>query len=93
MGEELLRRHSETTFYRTCLGTYPHAIEVSYESLFESENSRRAMAHLEDFLGIEIRDNEPDYDRIIKDWRGMVVNHREVAEFLQHFSVDSAASH
>lgn len=66
--------------------------EISYESLLDSENSRRTMALLEDFLGIEIRDNEPDYARIITDWRGMLVNHREVAEFLQDFAAGPAFS-
>jgi hypothetical protein len=92
MREELRLRHSKTSFYRSCLDTYPHAIEISYESLFESENSRRTIALLEDFLGIEITDNDPDYDRIIKDLQGMVVNHREVAEFLQDFAAGSAVS-
>lgn len=50
------------------------------------------MALIEDFLVIEITDNESDYARIITDWRGMVVNHREVAEFLQDFAAGPAFS-
>ena len=92
MREELRLRHSKTSLQRFCLGTYPHTVEVFHESLFELENSRQIMALREDFPSIETGDDKPDCDRIIKDWLGMVVNHREVAEFLQDFAAGPAFS-